>query len=138
MNRFVADASVVLSWCFPDEADAYSEKTLDALRDGEATAPALLLLECANVFLVCERKKRISRSDSLRFIQFLEDLGIDIKQMSRQEDLLRIVSLARMHDLTSYDAAYLDLALREGIPLATKDGALRRAASKCGLPDLPG
>jgi predicted nucleic acid-binding protein len=132
--RFVLDCSVAMSWCFQDESDAYSEAVLDALHDGEAIAPALLHLEVANVLLVAERSKRLTKSASARFVALLRDLPLSLAPEAPERALREVYALARSQSLSSYDATYLDLAMREDLPLATRDGALRQAARRCQTP----
>lgn len=133
VEPFVLDCSVVMSWCFEDEAVPYAEKVLDAFSDTEAIAPSLLPLEVGNVLLVAERHKRISRAAILRFASLLTSLPISIEPEPPGRAMSEILSLARTYRLSTYDASYLDLALRRGVSLATRDQALRRAAKHCDV-----
>lgn len=127
---FVVDASVVMSWCFQDESDAYSDMVLDALIACTAHVPAVWPLEIGNVLLVAERRKRLSEADSTRFLALLAALPIHVEQEPPARMTTEILSLAREHGLSSYDASYLDLAMRKELPIATRDSALIRAAKK--------
>jgi predicted nucleic acid-binding protein len=130
---FVLDNSVAMRWCFQDDASGYAERVLDRLEDGEAAAPAVWPLEVGNALVVAERKGRLSPTDAASFLALLGDLTITVIQEPAERMLTEIFSLARQHQLTTYDASYLDLALRLGVPLATRDAALIRAAKKCGV-----
>jgi predicted nucleic acid-binding protein len=132
--QFVVDASVVMSWCFADEADAYADGVLDRLTQDEALVPSIWPLEIGNVLLVAERRKRLSEADSARFLALLGELPIVIEPEPPQRMLREILALARELGLSTYDAAYLDLAMRLGLPLATNDAALRKAAKKVRVP----
>lgn len=134
--QFVVDASVVMSWCFADEADAYADEVLDRLAQDEALVPSIWPLEIGNVLLVAERRKRLGEADSARFLALLAELPIVVEPEPPQRMLREIFALARGLDLSTYDAAYLDLAMRLGLPLATNDAALRKAAKKVRVPLL--
>lgn len=137
MNRLVLDASVALRWCFPDPRNPYARSVLRALRSAEAVVPAIWPLEVANALLVAERAKRLPSADAARFLALLEDLDVRVDAPTLSRALRETRSLAKAYGLSSYDAAYLELALRESLPLATLDEALRKAARKAGvqLPD---
>ncbi|MBM4309519.1 MAG: type II toxin-antitoxin system VapC family toxin [Deltaproteobacteria bacterium] len=133
-ERFVVDNSVVMAWCFQDEADRYADGVLDMLVEGTALVPAIWPLEIGNVLVAAERKKRLSKADSARLLALLTNLPITIVQESPERMLTEIVALARLQQLSTYDATYLDLAMREDIPLATRDKALLAAARRCRVP----
>lgn len=133
MKRFVIDCSVVMAWCFEDEADRYADSVLDMLSDAEAIVPSIWALEVANVLLAGERRKRLSEADSIRFIKLLRGLPIIIDQETSVYALSEALSIGREQGLSSYDASYLELAMREGAALATRDERLRKAARKCGV-----
>lgn len=137
MKAFVLDCSLTMTWCFEDETTPYSEAVLDRLADYEAWAPALWPLEVANVLLVCERRKRLTSDHSLRFIRKLRALPIRIDDDTARQALETTIALAREHQLSSYDAAYLELAVRKGLPLASQDRELLKAAKACGIVPLP-
>jgi len=133
LNRFVLDCSVVMAWCFEDEEDRYSDTVLDLLSASEAVVPSLWTLEIANVLLAGERRKRLTKADSFRFINLLRELPITVDQETTDHALSETISIGREQGLSSYDATYLELAMREGIALATRDEGLRKAARKCGV-----
>lgn len=132
--EFVLDSSVAMAWCFEDENEPYAERVLDRLLSATAIVPALWKLETANVLLLAERKKRISWTQATRLAAFLAELKIieDVESVSR--GLSHLLALAREYELTVYDAAYLDLAIRLGLPIATLDQDLKRSAKKAGVP----
>ncbi len=128
--RFVIDNSVVISWCFEDEWNRYSGAVLESLSKREALVPAIWPLEAGNALLVAERKKRLSQASVMHFLDLLHDLPISVDQETPDRMLREIISLARMHNLSTYDASYLDLAIRQGLPIATLDSNLLKAAKK--------
>jgi len=132
--RFVVDNSIVMSWCFEDEGNSYAEAVLESLEAGEAIVPAIWPLEAGNVLLVAERKKRLSQASVVRFLMLLGGLPISVEQETPERMLREIVSLAREHGLSTYDASYLDLAMRLDLPLATQDASLVKAAKKSKVP----
>lgn len=133
MSRFVLDASVAVSWFFEDEAGEYTATVLESLADWEAVVPSLLPLEVANVLLVAERRKRCSEAEAVRFVELLESLPITTDDDTARRALKSTYQLAREYGLTAYDAAYLELAMRLGAPLATMDRQLADAATKAGV-----
>jgi predicted nucleic acid-binding protein len=123
-----------MAWCFEDERSEVADVVLDGLKRSEALVPAVWPLEVVNVLLVAERRGRLERADSARFLSLLASLPIVVESMMTARAFGEILALARDMDLSSYDAAYLDLAMREGIPLATFDERLRGAAERAGVP----
>lgn len=130
---FVLDASVTLAWCFEDEATPTTMALLEKLSTEEAVVPALWSLEIGNILLGAQRKKRISPASAAEFVNLLESLNIQIDYHMATRGLHEILSLAAAQNLTTYDATYLELAMRLGVPLATKDIQLREAASRLGV-----
>jgi predicted nucleic acid-binding protein len=130
---FVLDTSVLMSWCLKDGTDDYSDSILERLSAGEALVPAICPFEVANVLLVAERRGRLTEADTTRFLSLLLSLPIRIDHGPAHPNLNELLALGRQYKLSAYDAAYLELATREGLPLATQDAALRSAASKCGI-----
>ena len=133
MSRFVLDCSVTMTWCFENEVDEYSDEVLDALDENTAVVPALWPVEVVNVLTVAERQRRLTRADSTRFLQFLSDLPLVVDDPLALRHQGMLLALAREHRLSGYDAAYLHLATRERLPLATRDLALRAAAKVAGV-----
>ena len=136
MNRFVLDTSVTLAWCFEDESSPAADRILDLLDIGEAVTPAIWPLEVANALLVGERRDRITQSGTARFLRLLRSLSIHVASQTATIEMERLTELARARQLSAYDAAYLELAMREGIPLATLDATLERATKQVELPRL--
>jgi len=130
---FVLDTSVTMAWLFEDEATRTTEALLDRLTTEEALVPTLWTYEVGNVLLMAERRKRITEAQGRRFTQLLESLPIRISDPLLNSLWNNAVVVAREHDLSVYDGTYLDLAMREGIPLATRDKALKKAAKKLGI-----
>jgi len=133
---FVLDNSVVMSWCFDDEVNEYADAVLEELTASRALVPAIWALEVVNVLLVAERKDRIKQADSTRFLTLLLQLPIEIEQEMPRTAIPELLALGRSLNLSSYDLAYLNLALHSGCPLATMDQKLIEAAEKTGVPLL--
>jgi predicted nucleic acid-binding protein len=131
---FVIDTSVVMSWCFKDETNRYADGILDLLEEATALVPSIWPLEVGNVLLVAERRKRLSEADSMRLITLLSELPIIVEQEPPERLIHEILTLAREHKLSSYDASYLDLAMRKGLSLATIDKNLIAAAKRSRVP----
>jgi len=129
----VLDASVAAAWCLGDEDDDYSVAALRSLSGGGVVVPHLWGLEMANVLLVAERRGRISGEDVHQACANLLSLPIAVDPVARDRALSTVLQLARAHGLTSYDAAYLELAMRYDLPVATRDGALVIAAESEGV-----
>lgn len=134
-EQFVVDNSVVMSWCFKDKTNIYADTVLDRLTELVAVVPSIWPLEVVNVLLVAERQKRLSESDSIRFLTLLSQLPIFV-EYERPEMMKELLALARSNNLSSYDASYLDLAMRKGIPMATLDNKLIEAAKRIDVPIL--
>jgi len=133
-DGFVLDCSVTMAWCFDDEASPYTDSLQDMLGDIRAVVPTIWPLEVANATLVGERRKRLDEARSSRFFALLGDLPIIVDDGTSGKAFGDIVHLARAHNLSSYDAAYLELAIRRGLPLASLDGKLMAAARAVGVP----
>lgn len=133
-QRLVVDASAILGLCFDDEDSAYSQKVLDVLEAGaSAVVPGIWPLEIANGLLAAERKHRLDHAALLRFRALLEGIAVVVDQRSLSETMSVTLPLARSHRLTAYDAAYLELALREQCPIASLDRQLREACAVAGV-----
>lgn len=135
-QHFVVDNSVVMSWCFKDETNKYADVVLKRLTEASAVVPSIWPLEVVNVLLVAERQKRLSKSDSIRFITLLSQLPIVVEYERPEIVMKALLILARANSLSSYDASYLDLAMRKGFPIATLDNRLIEAARKTDVPIL--
>lgn len=128
---FVVDTSVTMAWWFEDEITPATEAVLDRLATEDALVPALWALEVANVLLVAERRGRITEAQAARFVALLRELPLTLDLAP--PDLDALLASGHRHRLSAYDAAYLALAEREGLPLATLDKALRNAALTAGI-----
>ena len=136
--EFVLDSSVTMSWFFDDEATAATDKLLDRLNsDGRAIVAAHWALEVSNTLLMAERRKRSTVAESSHFIAILDVLPIEADQETASRASTSSMELARAQGLTLHDSAYLELAMRRSLPLATLDKQLRAAAKKAGVPCLP-
>jgi predicted nucleic acid-binding protein len=130
---FVLDCSITMAWCFEDEGNNDTIAILEILKNSTAIVPSLWALEVANVLLIAKRHKRISEAHSSNFIDFLSVLPIIIDQPISLKAMQHVIDLANQVDLTIYDASYLELAIREKIPLLTLDKAMIRAAKKMDI-----
>ena len=133
MSRFVLDCSVAMAWCFENQRDRYSDAALQALEADSAVVPALWPLEVTNVLLVAERRRQLRRADVMRFLGMVAELPVEVDRAPTLRDARELFALGREYGLSAYDAAYLHLAVRERIPLATRDGALRAAMRAAGV-----
>jgi predicted nucleic acid-binding protein len=133
VTAFVLDASIALAWCFADEATPATDALLNRLADEDAIAPALWRLEVANALTMAERRGRLSVAGLTRSVNLLQRLAVAIDVDGPDRAFRELLDLARSERLTVYDAAYLELALRLGLPLATKDAKLRKAGAGLGL-----
>jgi predicted nucleic acid-binding protein len=130
---FVVDASVTLAWCLSDEASDAADEALGRLERDEAIAPAIWPLEVANGLRTAERRGRLDLADLPRVRDLLLSLPVQVEGVELRTALGEVTEIARSLDLTAYDAAYLALAARRGLPLATVDDRLRRAAASAGV-----
>jgi predicted nucleic acid-binding protein len=137
LSAAVVDSSIALSWCFVDEASAATNDLLDRVRDNGAAVPGLWHLEVANVLVQAERRGRISKEDVAVRLALIDALPIVVDPETPRRAWREILALARIEGLTTYDAAYLELALRLGVPLWTKDKDLARAAERRGVAVRP-
>jgi predicted nucleic acid-binding protein len=133
LEAFVLDGSTALAWCFVDEKSAYADAVARKLPSLRAVVPTIWHLEVANAMVVGERRGRCERSDTVKWITFLSSLSISVDEASGSRVFNEVVDLARAQNLSAYDAAYLELALRRGLPLATLDDRLKDAAVAAGV-----
>ncbi|MSO93017.1 MAG: PIN domain-containing protein [Rhodospirillales bacterium] len=134
---FVLDTSVSLAWCFHDEATRATWAMLDRLIEDSAIVPSLWHLETSNVLVAAERRGRITARAIAEYIGLLGELPIEVDDSTPMRALGGILQCARDRGLTAYDAAYLELAARRGLPLATRDKLLSRAAQDGGVRLVP-
>lgn len=133
---FVLDNSVAMRWLLASEKEVdqnYAESVLKTLTDADARVPNLWHLEAANVLLAAEKNGNIDAGTAEAFIAHLDSLPLQVDSLTAQQAFNRTLALARAYKLSTYDAAYLELALREGLPLATLDKDLIKAAKKANV-----
>jgi len=127
---FVLDASIAACWALTDEDHRTAALALTRIQSDQALAPGLLWFEVRNILIVNERRRRITPRETARFLEFLSKLRLLLDGSPEESHALQ---LARVHGITFYDASYLELALRERLPLATLDRELARAAQAEGV-----
>ncbi|MBI3618569.1 type II toxin-antitoxin system VapC family toxin [Candidatus Peregrinibacteria bacterium] len=132
-SAVVLDGSVAVAWCFSDEADPYADRIAGAFPSLQAVVPAVWHWEVVNALLMGERRKRSLPADTAHWLAYLRSLPVIVDEESAGHSWTEVVALARAHNLSSYDAAYLELALRRHLPLATLD---LRPRCACFLPSL--
>ncbi len=127
---FVLDASIAACWAFEDEDHPIAALAFERIRTDEALAPSVWWFEVRNTLIVNERRGRLTDADVRAFLKALAGLGVTLDRSPDETDVL---ALARRHRLTIYDAAYLELARRQNVPLATLDADLAAAARSEGV-----
>jgi predicted nucleic acid-binding protein len=132
-DGFVLDNSIVMAWSFEDETDEYAEAVLDRLVSSRAVVPVLWPLEVANALLMGERRSRSTEAETIKWTAILKSLPIVIDGEANAHAWSDTLYLARGHGLSAYDAAYLELAIRRALPLATIDKKLELAAEAVGV-----
>lgn len=137
MSTFVLDCSIAVTWLFEDEAAPETDGLLDRLLDGGALVPGLWHLELGNVLAQAERRRRVSAARIAAYLDLVNRLPIETDTEAEGRAFGEILGLARAQSLTTYDAAYLELAMRRGVELATRDKALMRAARRVEVRTLP-
>lgn len=136
MSDFVLDASVTLAWLIDTSIDPYALRVRRLLLQGKkAMVPSLWQLEVANGFVVAERRAILAATETEQILQkFQAVLGTTIQMAGDPISPVRVISTARTFGLTAYDAAYLQLASQEQLPIATLDRGLAQAAKRAGVP----
>jgi predicted nucleic acid-binding protein len=130
-SRIVIDSSVTLAWLFDEDKSA--NRIEPVLAGSDLVAPWLWRLEVVNVILVRERRKLLTAASGTQLLELLEDLDVEIVGEPTSRSLTALAATARPHQLTAYDAVYLELAISQGVPLFTRDNNLRDAASRLGV-----
>jgi predicted nucleic acid-binding protein len=133
LTALVVDTSLTAAWCFEDEETKYARDILRRAERIQFIVPAIWPVEMVNVLLVNERRKRITPADTTRAVTLFNELAIQVDSPPRLQPFDATLLLARAHHLSSYDACYVELALREGLPLATLDMQMRVAAQAAGV-----
>ena len=132
--RFILDGSVTLAWLFHDEKDPYADAIVARFPAVDMLVPRLWHLEVGNVLVVSERRGRCTQADTANWLGFLAGLPITVDGETERRAWSATVALARQHTLSVYDAAYLELAIRESLPIASLDKQLVAAAKAIGVP----
>jgi predicted nucleic acid-binding protein len=122
-----------MAWCFEDESGPYADAVLESFSQSMALTPAIWPLEVGNMLVVAERRGRLTKADSVRFLNLLRQLPIVVEPETARRMFGEILALAREQNISTYDASYLDLAMRSGLPLATQDAALGETAGRCSV-----
>lgn len=135
-EEFVLDSSMAVAWSFEDETDEYADRIHGRLSTMRAVVPQLWPLEVANALLVGERRKRSTEADTSKWTAMLAGLPIRVDDQTNAHAWTATLGLARFHNLSAYDAAYLELAIRLSLPLATLDEQLEVAAKAAGVKPL--
>lgn len=137
MTGFILDCSIAVAWCFEDEASEACDALLERVRDEGALVPSLWYLELGNVMIQAERRGRTMPADVSTRLELIGDLPIVIDDETPLRAFHETLALARAQNLTTYDATYLELAIRRGLPLATNDKRLRSAGIHTGVQIIP-
>lgn len=132
-DSIVLDASVALTWCYPDEHSVFAYKVLDHLERGKAAVPALWAVEIANALVTGERRHRLTEAEVAKFLELIQGLPLETDSQTAPRALTATRHLARSYTISAYDATYLELAMREGLTLATLDIPLKNAAKAAGV-----
>jgi predicted nucleic acid-binding protein len=137
-EAFVPDASTAVAWVHPGQADAATEGLLSRVEQGAPlVVPAIWFAEVANALLTLQRRKRLTAAERREALERLTQLRPESEVEGARLAFSKVSELAMSHGLSIYDATYLELALRRGLPLATRDRALRSASRKCRVTVLP-
>ena len=131
MSSAVVDASITLAWFLESERSRFTEALFDLAHNLELWAPVIWRLEVPNALLIAERRKRIQRGARLEALERIQGLGIRVD--THLVDLKAISELAERRGLSTYDASYLECALRQGFDLITLDRDLAAAAAAEGV-----
>jgi predicted nucleic acid-binding protein len=128
------DGALALAWYFKDEADPYADAGAARFPAARAAVPVIWPLKVANAVLMGKRRQRSTEAQAARWLGYLGSLPIAVDDETNNRAWGEVLSLARAQRLSAYDGAYLELALRRGLPLATLDNKLKAAASAVGVP----
>jgi len=131
LTPIVIDNSIVVCWCLADESDPIADRAMRRIMDDGAVVPGIWWYELRNALIVNERRGRLDAADTVAILTDLGEMSIEV---DREHDDVLILSLARQHALSVYDAAYLEVALRRGLPMASLDRRLGQAAAARHIP----
>jgi predicted nucleic acid-binding protein len=135
-EEFILDCSVTMAWYFKDEANPYAKAVRRALGSARAVVPALWPLEVANILVLGERRQRSTEAETSKWLRYLEMLPIHVDDETAARAWSDILHVCRSYHLSAYDAAYLELAIRLGLPLASLDDTLKAAAAAAGVTEF--
>ena len=123
-----------MAWCFEDQSTPYTDAVLQAVIDGAAAiVPAIWKLEVVNTLVVAERRKKVTPAKSAEFLRDLQKFTITVDLEGLDWAFSTVLDQARLYQRSAYDASYLELGKRLGLPLATRDQPLGRAAQELGI-----
>jgi predicted nucleic acid-binding protein len=135
-QEFVLDCSLTMAWYFKDQANPYAKAVRKALSRARGVVPALWPLEVANVLVLGERRLRSTQAEASKWLSYLQRVPIHVDDGTAGRAWSDILHVARSYDLSAYDAAYLELAIRLGLPLASLDDSLKAAAAAAGVAEF--
>jgi predicted nucleic acid-binding protein len=135
-GEFVLDCSVTMAWYFKDEANAYAKAVRKSLSGLNAVVPSLWPLEVANILVLGERRQRSTEAEASKWLRYLQLLPIRVNDETGARAWSDILHIARSYDLSAYDASYVELAIRLGLPLASLDDKLRATAASAGVAEF--
>jgi predicted nucleic acid-binding protein len=130
---FVLDCSMTMAWAFRDKTTPGTLEVLDLAAQEACVAPSVWPLEVCNAVITAQRRGRFTSADVPLFLGLVGDLCVSVDDLTLRQTVESVLPLAAHHALSSYDAAYLELALRKGAALATLDAGLARAARDAGV-----
>ncbi len=133
VREFTLDSSVTMAWYFKDEANSYANAVRRSLGRARAVVPALWPLEVANILVLGERRRRSTEVEAGKWLRFMDKLPIRVDDETAERAWSDTLHVARTYNLSAYDAAYLELALRLGLPLASLDDRMKAAAAAAGV-----
>lgn len=134
IDAFVLDTSVAIAWVHPAQATPQTAPLLQAVADGaQVFVPALWPLEVGNALLVLERRKKLTPAERTAALVALQKLRVNLDHEMSSLAFTKLSALATEHELSVYDAAYFELAIRQKLPLACKDGQLKEAATRARI-----
>jgi predicted nucleic acid-binding protein len=133
---FILDCSVTMAWYFKDEANSYAKAVRKSLTRVDAVVPGLWPLEVANILAMGERRQRSTEAEASKWLSYLQMLPIHLDDETAVRAWSDILHIARSYDLSAYDACYLELAIRAGLPLASLDDRLKATAASAGVAEF--
>jgi predicted nucleic acid-binding protein len=135
-GEFILDCSVTMAWYFKDEANAYAKAVRRSLSGVGAVVPGLWPLEVANILVLGERHRRSTEAEASKWLRYMQMLPIRVDDETAARAWSDALHIARSYDLSAYDASYLELAIRLGLPLASLDDKLKATAASAGVAEF--